>query len=240
MRKAHKVWGAIAAGVFVLVAISDLSTPDTATPAPTAVSAAASPAAPVAVPATAPAAAPAPAAPTAPARRPAAPVTGPRTVTVTDVIDGDTFVAGGQKVRVLGIDSCEMSTYGGKQAKTTAEGMLEGQQVTLRTQPGVDRDRYGRQLRYVELSYGADFAESMVVYDHTGIYQGRNDAPKAYFAKLRDADPNGRTCTAPAPVTSSSSSDYDGRGSINWPTPGDQGMPDGALTGGYCKKKWWC
>lgn len=27
---------------------------------------------------------------------------------------------------------------------------------------------------------------------------------------------------------------------VNWPSPGDQGLPDGALTGGYCARKWWC
>lgn len=246
MRRAHKVWAGIAGGVFTLVVIGGLASPTVPTvPAPTATTVAAPAAASSAAPAVAAsspaAAASSPAAAPAPVvRRAAPPAATPRTVTVSRVIDGDTFVADGQKVRVLGIDSCEMSTYGGKQAKTTAEGLLEGLQVTLRTQPGVDRDRYGRQLRYVELSYGADFAESMVVYDHTGVYQGSNDAAKAYIEKLRDADPNGRTCTAPAPAPVTSSDYSDGGGSINWPTPGDQGMPDGALTGGYCKKKWWC
>lgn len=234
VRRAHKVWGGIAAGVFSLVVIGDLSAPGTPTTvaAPAAVTA---PAAPVAVPAAAPAAVPV----TGPAR-PAAPVVPQRrTATVTDVVDGDTLVVGGQKVRVLGIDACEAGTDGGEQAIATAETLLEGRQVTLRTQPGVDRDRDGRLLRYVDLSSGADFAESMVVFDHTGVHQGR--APKSYAQQLRDADPNGRSCSAPAPVTSEGDdTDYGDGGSIDWPTPGDQGTPDGALTGGYCKKKWWC
>ena len=41
---------------------------------------------------------------------------------MSKVIDGDTFqLADGTKVRVLGIDSCEMTTQGGKDAKQFAE-----------------------------------------------------------------------------------------------------------------------
>ncbi|MFC5061643.1 thermonuclease family protein [Actinomycetospora atypica] len=220
MRTAHKVWSGIAAGVFCLVAISDLSSsPTTAASAPAA--------------ATAPA--PASSAPTsvaAPApTRAAAP-----TVTVTEVIDGDTLLVGGRRIGVLGIDSCPASTYGGKQATSLAESLVEGRDVTLRAEPGVEKDRAGRLLRYVDLPYGSDFGGSMVAYDHTGAVE--NGADPSYLAGLRDADPNGRTCSQPAPT--SSSGNYDDDGSIDLPTPGDQGLPDGALTGGYCKRKWWC
>ena len=163
---------------------------------------------------------------------------GGETVTVDRVIDGDTFVAGGQKVRVLGIDSCESNTYGGKQATDMAKTMLEGQQVVLRTEPGVDRDKYGRELRYVAMSVsGSDFGDYMVSYDHTAVYAGKNEASAAYVAKLRADDDNGRTCSAPAQSPSTSSDD---NGSINWPSPGDQGLPDGALTGGFCARHRWC
>ena len=220
MRTAHKVWSGIAAGVFCVVAISDLgsSSPTTAASSPAA--------------ATAPA--PAYAAPTyvaAPPTTPAAP-----TVTVTDVIDGDTLVVGGRRIGVLGIDSCPVSTSGGKQAKSLAESLVEGREVTLRAEPGVEKDKAGRLLRYVDLSYGSDYGESMVTSDHTGAVD--NGADASYLAGLRDADPNGRSCSEPAPTSSSGS--YDDDGSINYPSPGDQGLPDGALTGGYCKRKWWC
>jgi endonuclease YncB( thermonuclease family) len=168
-----------------------------------------------------------------------APAATGETVTVTRVIDGDTFVAGGAKVRVLGIDSCEAGTSGGEQATGTARTMLDGQQVTLRSEPGVDKDKYGRELRYVDLPGGTDFGDLMVGYDHTGVYQGRNDASPEYAAKLRADDADGRTCSAPVTTTSSSSGSGDG-GSVDWPSPGDQGLPDGALTGGYCARKWWC
>jgi hypothetical protein len=44
-----------------------------------------------------------------------------------------------------------------------------------------------------------------------------------------------QSCVAPV---SSRGPDDDG-GDINWPSAGDQGLPDGFLTGGYCIRKWW-
>jgi hypothetical protein len=110
----------------------------------------------------------------------------------------------------------------------------------LRSEPGVDRDTYGRELRYVAMTpSGSDFGDLMVGYDHTAVDTGKQDANPAYLAKLRADDTDGRTCSAPSAPTSSRRSSSDG-GSINWPSPGDQGLPDGALTGGYCARKWWC
>ncbi|MCD2188417.1 thermonuclease family protein [Actinomycetospora soli] len=229
MRTAYKVWSGIAAGVFCLVAIGDLSNgSDTTTAAPAAVSA---PAAPTYV---APAAA-------APVQAPvAAPVEVPAgdTVTVTDVVDGESFVAGGQRIRILGIDACDPSTYGGRQATSTAETFLEGQQVTLRTEPGVDEDRNGRLLRYVDTSAG-DYGTLAVTYDHTEV-DDASRADASYLDELRSADPNGRTCAAPPSSSSSSSSEDDDHVYVPLPRRGDDGLPDGALTGGYCAKKWWC
>ncbi|MEJ2869536.1 excalibur calcium-binding domain-containing protein [Actinomycetospora sp. OC33-EN08] len=115
--------------------------------------------------------------------------------TVTRVIDGDTFVvSGGTEVRVLGIDSCEAPTVGGRKATRAAEDAILGQTVRLTAEPGVDRDRYDRQLRYVSYA-GGDLAETMVRADHTAIYtKGRNDASASVQARLRSLDGNGRTC----------------------------------------------
>lgn len=132
----------------------------------------------------------------------ATPAHADQTVTVSSVTDGDTFtIAGGQKVRVLGIDSCEMNTAGGIDAKETAEMWLgDGAQVTLAAQPGApDKDRYGRLLRYVHTRNGSDLGELMVSFAHTGVYAGRNDASPEYVAKLRTLDAGGRNC-ADAPV----------------------------------------
>src|SRR5688500_31439 len=45
-------------------------------------------------------------------------------IAVSRVVDGDTLeLFGGRTVRVLGIDSCEMDTPGGEQAKSSAESL---------------------------------------------------------------------------------------------------------------------
>lgn len=124
---------------------------------------------------------------------------------VLRVTDGDTFVAevGGreERIRVLGIDSCEMSTPAGPVAKEAAQGLFTSASgfVTLRREPSApDRDRYGRLLRYVALP-GGDFGQTMVSFDHTGVYAGRNDASKAYLASLRELDWAGRSCAGAPP-----------------------------------------
>ena len=194
MRTAHKVWSGIAAGVFGLVAVTDsgrlvrpagrhrrelLDAPGVVRRG-----------VPGAIPAAAPSVAPA--------------VAGPAAVSasVIDVIDGDTFrLASGDEVRVLGIDSCEAATPGGQRATAAARARLLSAPVTLTAEPGVDRDRYGRMLRYVGAG-GADFASSMVTQDHTAIYtRGRNDASTAVQSTLRRLDTDGRTCGTATPTT---------------------------------------
>ncbi|MFC5139613.1 thermonuclease family protein [Actinomycetospora rhizophila] len=184
MRQAYKVWSGIAAGVFCLVAVTDLSGRGVTPPAGTVASSSS-------LPATAAAAPVGAAGGSAPAR-------------VLEVIDGDTFrLTSGDEVRVLGIDSCEATTPGGRRATDAARARLVGAPVTLAAQPGVDRDRYGRMLRYVTAG-GSDFASSMVTMDHTAIYtDGRNDASPTVQATLRRLDADGRTCgsTTTAPTT---------------------------------------
>ena len=188
MRTAHKVWSGIAAGVFGLVAVTDLagsSVPPAGTVAssstlPASSGAASSGAIPAAAPSVAPAAV---------------------SASVIDVIDGDTFrLASGDEVRVLGIDSCEAATPGGQRATAAARARLLSAPVTLTAEPGVDRDRYGRMLRYVGAG-GTDFASSMVTQDHTAIYtRGRNDASTAVQSTLRRLDTDGRTCGTALPT----------------------------------------
>lgn len=189
-----------------------------------------------------------PTAPTAVAAAPTstsqniAPVTAPSTATaaaegtpVTRVVDGDTFeIAGGERVRVLGIDSCEMGTYGGTQAKQAAELQLDGESVVLQQEPGVDRDRYGRLLRYVSTTSGSDFGEMMVAATHTGAARGDSDASATRLAELREQDATGRDCSEPDVAPSRSADD------VEVDVDDDVNLPDGALTGGYCARKWWC
>lgn len=160
-------------------------------------------------------------------------------VTVSRVIDGDTLeLSDGRRVRVLGIDSCEMSTYGGKAAKSEAESIIGRGPVTLTAQPGVDVDRYQRLLRYVQVDR-YDFGVEMVKNDHTGVYGGKNDASPEYLQKLYAADleyalnpPVGRNCEDPYPTVGKGGDSYTGGSGGN--------ARDGALTGGYCSRKRWC
>ncbi len=244
MTRTRKILLGVGATFAGLITLGAIVGPPPA-PAPAAPAAAAAPT--TAVPPSAPAA-PLPAAP-APVAAPDPPAaSGPETVTVSYVIDGDTFVIGdGRKVRVLGIDACEAGTPGGKEATAFAKQSLTNPYnapITLTTEPGIDTDRYGRSLRYVQLN-GYDYGEGQIGYDHTGVDAGDNDANPAYLAKLRSLDDSfsmqspkvGRDCSyalmsEPAPTGGGSDVDF-GFGE-------DNGLPDGALTGGYCARKAWC
>lgn len=117
-------------------------------------------------------------------------------VTVVRVVDADTFVvAGGDRVRVLGIDACEARDPGGSAASAAARDLLTGQAVTLRAQPGApDRDRYGRLLRYVALPDGRDLGEVLVPRRDVGVYRNGGDASPEYVARLRALDGPPRVC----------------------------------------------
>lgn len=141
--------------------------------------------------------------------RPAA-APSPDVVRVVTVLDGDTFtVSDGRTVRVLGIDSCELDTGAGREARTDAQALLPvGRSVTLRAEPGVDRDPYSRHLRYVTTPAGSDLGTALIGEPHTGVYEGGDAAP-AYVAGLRRADDGPRVCatataaptTTPVPAT---------------------------------------
>lgn len=173
-----------------------------------------------------------PTAPVAPVHTPTpAPAAAEAGVAVTRVIDGDTFeITGGQRVRVLGIDSCEMGTAGGAQAKGGAELWIGGQHVTLTQEPGVDLDRYGRLLRYVKDANGVDFAKTMVGYSHTGVYEGKNDASPAYVAELRALDSGGRDCGGPAPAAPATENHY-----VPLPNGNDEHHESR-----FCRRHWYC
>lgn len=121
----------------------------------------------------------------------APPATGEQVI-VTRAVDGDTMAVGTRRIRVLGINSCEKKTPGGSRATADAVELLHGT-VTLTKEPGVDLDRYGRELRYVSVN-GQDFGALMVAHDHTEVYRGHNDASPQYVQRLRELDTDGRNC----------------------------------------------
>ena len=232
MRLAHEVWLGIAAVVFVLVAAHDLAG-TSRTPAPASSSSHAGPSATTTTTRSVPTYAAAPATTT---RTPTGEL-----VTVTDVVDGDTIeVSGERRVRLLGIDACEMDTRGGREARDLLETFVEGDQVRLVAEGTRDRDGYDRLLRRVETSTGdTDVGGLMVVYPTVTVYEGRNDATPAYLSELRSRDDGERDCSGTPAVTDTTDSpdvDID----VDLGDDGDDGLPDGALTGGYCARKWWC
>ncbi|GAA4797614.1 hypothetical protein GCM10023200_37310 [Actinomycetospora chlora] len=233
MRTAYKVWLGIAAVVFLLVAARDLgsgarpassSTP-IASPATTSTTTSSTSRAPVS------SAAPTTSSASAEEGEPA---------TVTDVVDGDTLeIEGGRRVRLLGIDACEMGTRGGREAKDLLETYVSSSRVRLIADGPRDTDRYGRLLRRVETTGSTDVGALLVSSPSVGIYEGgRNDASPAYLAELRAADHGDRDCAGtPDTAPTGSGGDVDVDVHVG---DGDSGLPDGALTGGYCARKWWC
>ena len=98
----------------------------------------------------------------------------PSPATVTRVVDGDTVVArlaDGREitVRLIGIDTPEGMKpgvpveCGGEQATEAMRGLVEGQEVSLVSDPSQDAvDRFGRSLFYVDRVDGVDAGEEML------------------------------------------------------------------------------
>ncbi len=73
-------------------------------------------------------------------------------VIITRIVDGDTVVIeGGQKVRLLGIDTDERGEPCYNTAKTGLAGMILNRRVRLQSD-GQNKDRYDRLLRWIWLN----------------------------------------------------------------------------------------
>lgn len=181
-------------------------------------------------------------------------VPGGEEVKVSRVIDGDTFeLVDGRKVRLLGVDSCEMETYAGPQAQRMARTRIGGATVWLVREPTApDTDRYGRLLRYVQYRHAGDVEDlglELVQWDHTGIYtdsKGRQggDASAEYLEQLRAADtefsrnpPSGRECDDPFPPSATTGGDDDSGVYIDTDDDDDD---DHHRESRFCRKRWWC
>lgn len=65
----------------------------------------------------------------------------------TRVIDGDTIVHSGERIRVWGLDCPERDTLAGLRATSQARILLEGNRVIITDRKG--KDRYGRTVARV-------------------------------------------------------------------------------------------
>lgn len=123
---------------------------------------------------------------------------------VTDVVDGDTvkltrLAGGGQvTVRALGIDTPETRDPRkgvgcfGPEASAWANRLLQGKQVTIRTDPTQDtRDRYGRVLAYIILPDGKDYSTVAARSGYAKYYLYRT--PVARTSKIQAAERSARS-----------------------------------------------
>lgn len=89
---------------------------------------------------------------------------------IVRVIDGDTVVvAGGERVRILNIDTAEMPPRSrcaaeerlAHAAKARLSQLVQSSEEAVLSSSGRDRDPYGRQLRLIRLD-GVDVGEQLV------------------------------------------------------------------------------
>lgn len=179
-------------------------------------------------------------------------------VTVVGVLDGNTLKLDDDRVvRLLGVQVPDADACAGPGATEFTRALVEGKQVKLHTEPGVEGDDAGRLLRYVQFAESND-SDGLPMYSHDlgnavvlngwGKPSG-NQANATYLKGLASAagiaeyQPEGiyaPPCGSPLVF-----GDDDGDGTADWDeqdyvdTP-NVDLPDGALTGGYCARKWWC
>ena len=134
---------------------------------------------------------------------------------VDRVVDGDTIVAGGLTIRIIGIDAPEMDTCGGPEATALMQDFVNSVPGGVLLSPGArdDQDKYGRYLRYVDAvdgRAGSDLGLALIGSGHAiARYDGRDGYgthPRQGAYVAADAASPDYTCTAkpapaPAPTT---------------------------------------
>lgn len=107
-----------------------------------------------------------------------------RTSTVVRVIDGDTLeIAGGDRVRIIGVDTPEVGTCGFGAASSAMQRLVQGQRVRLVNPASVqDTDTYDRLLRFVEVD-GTDVGLAQI---QAGRARARYDSRDGYDPHPRE------------------------------------------------------
>jgi len=216
-----------------------------------------------------PAPPPAPAPPQEYCASPPSPWTGDGTcrpggefVTVRNVIDADTLaLTDGRTVRLLAVDAPVLDDCAGDGAAAFTRSKVDGKTIKLIAEPGTDRDENGNLWRYATYSerpdrktdlpvFSKDLGHELVMAGWAKPKSGGENAE--YMSSLTSAadtasyQPEGMyasPCGKPKVY-----GDDDGNGVADYEEDVDVpnvnapnvDLPDGALTGGYCARKWWC
>jgi micrococcal nuclease len=104
---------------------------------------------------------------------------GQRAGAATEVIDGDTFVHAGERIRIADIDTPELQARCPAEARLAAAardrlgGLLAAGVFELR-RLGRDRDRYGRLLRVVKRD-GRSIGDALVAEGLARTWSGRRE-----------------------------------------------------------------
>jgi micrococcal nuclease len=204
------------------VAVNSTAVPSTAVPAAT-------------VPvATAPATTIAPST-TVPATTTTAPSTtvAPQAAALTaEVVDGDTIaMSDGSRVRLIGIDTPENGQCGSDEASALMASLITGKDITLVVGARDDVDKYGRLLRYVEVS-GVDVDLTMILSGRAiARYDGRDgygEHPRqAAYVAADEASPSINDCPTAQPVPVAAP--------VSVPVAAPAPVPPPAATGVYYK-----
>jgi hypothetical protein len=176
------------------------------------------------------------------------------TVTIAHFIDAATYeLTDGRKVRLAGVVVRGPHTCGGAAALTETRGQFtEGQQVNMLKEPGAGTDQFGSQWVYVEGDQGnwgqdlgmqlasAGFADAL---SNSGANSAYVDAIAGvlYFSKLNGNGQWGPPCGPAAPGDTNAGSGSDTTPEVDVDTDHHHhNMPDGLLTGGFCRHHRWC
>ena len=104
---------------------------------------------------------------------------------VTRIVDGDTIVVeGGDRIRLLDIDTPEKGQTCYKEAKDRLTELIDGKQVELKSGKE-DKDTYDRLLRYVFYN-GTNINMLMVREGWANLYFYNKDTP--YYSQLIEAE----------------------------------------------------
>lgn len=116
--------------------------------------------------------------------------------TVSRVLDGDTVeFADGNKARIRGIDTPEVfggRECGGPEASQFAKTTLTGQRVTVLTNPGDLRDRYGRLVAELRLPDGRSYAVEVTRAGWAEAYTFNRKYPATDRAAIEAAEQDAR------------------------------------------------